>query len=204
LATPPILLVSTYVAFRWGSESLGAVPGYLAGFVFYWLVWCAGLPLLVLGGDALALFRPAARPFGHPRWIGLLAVGAPLVLGFGYAFPRAVTTASPAIVALSLLLAIVNAPLEELLWRGAYLRVFPSSAPLGWLYPSLGFAVWHFAPQSVFANSVPGGAVSLVLVAGVFGLGWAYVARSTGSLLAVALAHALFDFSGLGGRVYLG
>jgi hypothetical protein len=44
------------------------------------------------------------------------------------------------------------------------------------LWPSLGFALWHFAPQSVLSNSMPGGAWSFVLVAGLVGLGWAWLA----------------------------
>jgi len=36
------------------------------------------------------------------------------------------------------------------------------------------------------------------------GLGWGFVARRTGSILWTMSAHILFDFSGLGARLYVG
>jgi membrane protease YdiL (CAAX protease family) len=38
---------------------------------------------------------------------------------------------------------MVDGTLEEVLWRGVYVREFPRQIVLGYLYPSLGFAVWH-------------------------------------------------------------
>jgi len=66
----------------------------------------------------------------------------------------------------------------------------------------VGFAVWHFAPQSVFPNPRPGATVSLVVAAGIVGLMWGWVAHKTKSIRWTTLSHILFDFSGLGGRVY--
>jgi membrane protease YdiL (CAAX protease family) len=106
------------------------------------------------------------------------------------------------IILVSALLAIVNGTLEEVLWRGTYLAFFPESLWWSRLYPAIGFAIWHFAPQSVFRNKAPGGNLSLVVVAGIVGLMWAWVAGSTGTLLWVTISHILFDFSGLGGRLY--
>jgi hypothetical protein len=63
--------------------------------------------------------------------------------------------------------------------------------------------VWHFAPQSVFRSKAPGGNVSLVVVAGLVGLMWGWVAWSSGSILWVTVSHVPFDFSGLGGKIYV-
>ena len=51
---------------------------------------------------------------------------------------------------------------------------------------------------------MPGGAWSFVLVAGIFGLGWAWLAQRSGSIRWTTLGHVLFDFGGLGARLYLG
>ena len=53
-----------------------------------------------------------------------------------------------------------------------------------------------FAQQSVRANTMPGGAWSFVVVAGVFGLGWAWLAQRSGSIRWTTAAHILFDFAG--------
>jgi membrane protease YdiL (CAAX protease family) len=128
----------------------------------------------------------------------------PLALGYGYAFPRALRQADVVIIILSALIAVVNGALEELLWRGAYLSIFPDSWFFAYVYPAIGFAVWHFAPQSVVPDTASGGAISLVAVSGVVGLMWAWVANQTGSILWVTFSHVLFDFSGLGARFYFG
>jgi membrane protease YdiL (CAAX protease family) len=128
----------------------------------------------------------------------------PLVLAYGTALPRTLPLATLPIVVGSAAIALVNGVGEEVLWRGLYLRSFPGQAWLSLFWPAVGFAVWHFAPQSIRANTMSGGAVSLVLVAGVVGLLWAWVARQSGSLRWVAAAHVLFDFAGLGAVVYLG
>jgi hypothetical protein len=143
------------------------------------------------------------RPqFGQPAWLGLLMLIIPLLLGYGYAFPRAVKQANLTIILLSALIALVNGSLEELLWRGAYVSVFPESWFFGLFYPAIGFAVWHFAPQAVFPSRAPGGNLALVVVAGLVGLMWGWVALQSGSILWTTVSHVLFDFSGLGARVY--
>jgi hypothetical protein len=43
-----------------------------------------------------------------------------------------------------------------------------------------------------------------VLVAGLVGLGWAWLAQQSRSIRWIAAAHILFDFSGLGALLYLG
>jgi membrane protease YdiL (CAAX protease family) len=203
IATPPLLLATTWMAFQLAAALLGQGTGYLAGFLFYWIVWCGLLPLAILGPRRVAaLFRSTTRPFGDQPWLGVVILGAPLALGFSYAFPRALPHATAAIIALSLLIAIVNATAEEILWRGTYAAVFRDSRLWGWLYPTLGFAVWHFAPQSVFPNPAPGGSTALVVVAGIVGLGWGWLARRTNTIRWTVLAHVAFDFSGLGARLY--
>jgi uncharacterized protein len=96
----------------------------------------------------------------------------------------------------------MNGTLEELLWRGVFVTVFHSSWLLGVLLPTIGFAVWHVAPQLVHPSRAPGRTASFVLVSGVLGLMWGRVAFTTGSILRTAISHVLFDFSGLRARVY--
>jgi membrane protease YdiL (CAAX protease family) len=133
----------------------------------------------------------------------VVALVWPLLLGFGVAFPAAVRGADGLLVGLSILIATVNGTLEELLWRGAFVAEFPDDPWRGHVWPAVGFAVWHYAPQVVFPNRMPGGATSLVAVCLVLGLSWGWVARRQRSIRWTALVHVLFDASGLGARMYL-
>jgi membrane protease YdiL (CAAX protease family) len=44
-------------------------------------------------------------------------------------------------------IAVINATLEELFWRGVYIRLFPSRLVAGRLYPAAMFALWHLSPN---------------------------------------------------------
>jgi membrane protease YdiL (CAAX protease family) len=205
LVAPVLVLASEYVAFHSLTNVVGPRLGYFLAFAIYWFGWCLLFPAWVLGWRGIhAMFGLAQPRFGRPAWLGVAVLAAPLALGYGLAFPGALRQATPVIVVASFLLAAVNATGEEILWRGVYLRVFPSRAWWGLIWPSLGFAVWHFAPQSMRANTMPGGAWSFVLVAGLFGLGWSWLAQQSGSIRWTAPAHILFDFAGLGALIYMG
>lgn len=203
LALPFLLLASTWGVYTGVAAWLGPKSGYFVGFLFYWLFWCLGSSLFFLGPrQTIDLFISSRQDSGRPDLAGKLLLGVPLLLGYGYAFPRALPSASAPILLLSAGIALINGTMEELLWRGIYPRVFPDNAALGYLYPQIGFAIWHYAPQTIFPNSSPGGAHSLVLVAGLLGLMWGWVAWRTKSIRGTTLSHVLFDFSGLGGRIY--
>jgi membrane protease YdiL (CAAX protease family) len=101
-----------------------------------------------------------------------------------------------------MLLAIVNAALEEILWRSTYMFVFGDRPWLVIGYSSVGFAIWHYAPQIIMENRNPGGAHSFVAFAFVLGLCYSYVAFRQRSIFWTTVAHAFFDFAGLGAAFY--
>jgi membrane protease YdiL (CAAX protease family) len=74
--------------------------------------------------------------------------------------------------------------------------------PLGSPLPLLGFGLWHLAPRSVSRSTHPGGMLSFVAVAMVFGLCWGWVAYRAASIRWVVVSHVLLDFAGLGALVY--
>ena len=41
---------------------------------------------------------------------------------------------------------VTNAVAEEALWRGAPVAVFGNDPVLGWLWPAVGFTLWHLVP----------------------------------------------------------
>src|SRR5205085_1805684 len=96
----------------------------------------------------------------------------------------------------------VNAAGEEVLWRGTYARAFPGARWLGYVWPALGFGLWHIAPQTIFPNQRTGGAASFVAFATLLGALFGWVAWRSGSIRWTTLVHVLFDFSGLGALIY--
>ncbi|MCC6612612.1 MAG: CPBP family intramembrane metalloprotease [Anaerolineae bacterium] len=199
IAAPLVLFASTYAAFRSAKRWFSPQRAYLLGFVFYWVIWCILLPYLLIGTDGLRqMFTPADQPLGAPAIIGLVAlvlpaVGAPFFTGT-LGRLKAVT---PAILVVSILFALVNGTAEEILWRGTYVSVFPGNWIWGWLYPALGFGLWHLSPQVVFpARS---GAWKFAVSAIFLGLAFGWVAYSTGSIVWTTVSHILLYCAGLSG-----
>ena len=99
-------------------------------------------------------------------------------------------------------LAIVNAIGEEVLWRAIYPHVFPRQVVRGYLYPAVGFTLWHLVPQSIHKSRMRGGTKAFLAGALFIGLGHGWVAWRTGSIRWTTLTHILTDFLGLGGLIY--
>jgi len=193
----PLLLLSVMAGiFALSARWLGAEAGYLLGFGFYWLFWCLLAPRWLLGKlEFAALLRDRAPLFSRANWLAaLLWLTVTLVSVFLYAgdFLRAPLT----LVLLAAPLATLNGFCEEILWRGLYVRRFPLNPCLAILYPSLGFALWHLAPQVIFpAENVIGFIVSTFFLA----LPYGFIAYRTGSARWTALSHSLSGILALSG-----
>jgi hypothetical protein len=186
--------------FTVGRDRLGDHLGYVAGFGVYWAT-CAGLSIGLLGRERVrSLFRDV-----HPRLGRPVAVGAALLV---WPAAGAITTrflpelggATPAMVGTIAAVAVANAVLEELLWRGVYITLWPANPWLGWVWPAVGFAAWHFAPQVIHPSAM--GQAVFVVASLVLGLSWGWVAFRTGSLRYVSISHVLTDGSGLRSALY--
>jgi CAAX protease family protein len=205
LLIPPAVLASMWLVFAGLTRAVGAKAGYFLAFAVYWLGWCLLVPMAMLGRKRLlALFGSGTRPLAalgwHARALLVLPPLAALITVFPPGLPR-----TTLLVALgSLGLAAVNGTLEEVLWRGVYARLFPDSLTLGYLYPALGFALWHLAPQAVHPFAGPGAVAAFVGGALAVGLCYGWIAWRTGSIRATAISHIIFDFLGLGALMFFG
>lgn len=194
LAAPPLLVVTTYFAFQAMVDWFGLRWGYLAGFLFFWIVWCWGFTLWAIGRDGTAAVLREVRP-RLPRptvlWLGLLAF--PVAGGLATVLLPALPDATLPVVGLALIIAAVNSFSEEVFWRGLFIRTFPGRKVLGWLYPAAWFTLWHIAPTSVLGST-------WVLVSGAayLGLVYGWIAWSTGTIRYTIVAHFLVNAMGLG------
>ena len=204
LLLPPALIITTYVVFQRAARRWGSGRGYLAGFLFYWIVWCLIVPLLLIGPQRLiGLFQDVPNRLGDPAWLGFVCLVLPVIGGYVAFFPAARRNATRSIILASLAHALINGVLEEVLWRGVYVSIFPGQWLWGVIYPAIGFGLWHLSPQSIFPHTGSGGKFGFAFSAIFLGLAFGWVAMSTGTILWVSAAHVLMDFAGMGGREYL-
>jgi uncharacterized protein len=204
IAMPVVLTATTYAAFQIFNNWWGYPFGYLMGFTFYWVFWCLAFPACILGGvrPVIDLFKAEQPSFRKLGW------KIHFLLWFWIAFPlftifiSRIGSVTAAILAVSILIGIVIGVTEEILWRGVYLRLFPTNTWMNMIYPSLMFGIWHISPQSVISSSMPGGVFSFVFYAVLLGLAYSYCARKTGSILWVTLSHVIHDSLGLGAMAY--
>ena len=194
----PFVMAATFTVAR---DRLGDHLGYVAGFGAYWTV-CAGLSIGLLGrGRVQSLFRDVRPRLGKPALLGATLLLWPPLGAVATRFVPELGQATPVMVATIAAVAVANATLEELLWRGVYITFWPDDAFLGWIWPAIGFGVWHVAPQVIHASSMGVGVYVASAVA--LGLSWGWVAWKTGSLRWVSVSHVFTDGSGLRNALFL-
>lgn len=169
----------------WGLTAYwpGGILGYFAVLALYWAFYCipVGLAAWREGGARATL------AVGPHVWVPLLIVLQVAGLAAYFLF-EGLAEVPWQWFAVGLVLALINAPLEELAWRGAYVSVAPKNPfvqTVGvWL-----FALWHV--PLVFAAGVTFGASGFAIVAGSFALGsvWALAAFWTRSIGWPVLGH---------------
>lgn len=193
----PLAMTATFVVAR---DRLGDHLGYVAGFGTYWAA-CAGLSLGLLGRRRVqCLFRDVRPRLGQSALVGAALLVWPPLGAIATRFVPELGHATPAMVATIAAVAVANATLEELLWRGVYVTYWPENAILGWIWPAVGFGVWHLAPQVIHASSMGAGVYVASAVA--LGLSWGWVAWKTRSLRWVSVSHVFTDGSGLRNAVF--
>ncbi len=178
IAIPFILLPSTALVFAHASRAFGKERGYLLGFLFYWIIWCLIVPLIFLGRDGfLSLFVDNAPLFSRPNWLAaVLFIFITLITLLMYVkdFIHAPWT----LILIAIPAATVNGICEEVLWRGLYVKTFPDNVWLAMIFPSIGFALWHWVPLQVFSA---GNKFTFVLSTLFLGLAYGFIAYKTGS-----------------------
>jgi len=200
---PLIVLITTYNVFHQLTQYFKPKTAYFFGFVFYWLFCCITIPLLLLGSKSIkTLFKVGQPVFGRHKLRNILFLILPLAFAYSYEFPKVIVHSSSLIIMSSAGLSVINAVAEEILWRGTFLKLMGENSRWYIPFSSIGFALWHLAPLSIYGNRNPGGSLSFVLVSFLLGLLYSAVSKDTKSILFVTLSHILFDFSGLGARIY--
>lgn len=186
-----------YAIYAGALAAWGPRAAFLIGYAFYWSLWCYGLPIALLGRETVrGLFTDASR---RPTALELALVVLPVLAAVaGRLVPEWHRLDAASLLA-SAAFALVNGVGEELLWRGAFLRVFPVSRVLGVAVPAVLFTLSHVAPTLLL-----GGAPAVLGAVLFIGVANGVVARRLGDLRVVLIAHVLVDLAGLLGLTMLG
>jgi membrane protease YdiL (CAAX protease family) len=193
LAAPPLVVGSTYVVFHSARFLAKHVPLWAAfslPYGLYLVVWCWLFSFLVLGlADIQDLFQPGDIRFA-PFWVSATLLLLPVLFIVWQVLPQ-LRGRLPVggVLLVGIFAATINAPSEELLWRGVYTRAFHHDWLWGLIYPTTGFAVWNFAPIIPRPAATPGFKIFIALA----GLMWGYFAQMSESILLTSVSHWAVD-----------
>jgi membrane protease YdiL (CAAX protease family) len=192
LLTPVAVPFSMAALFSALGRRLPPRTAYNVGFTIYWVGWCVGVPVAVLGPRrALRVLISGRRPTAGET----VALLLPLLGGTFTEFLPRRRLVDRRVLAMMIGSAAVNATAEELLWRGLFLETFPDDPVRGSVWPLAGFSVWHLAPQIVLPSRH--GRVGFVVGAAAVGAASAFASWRTRGLRWVLLPHAATDACGV-------
>ena len=189
--SPLILIGMMYPVFHILAGAFGEnwrIAWYL-GLIFYWLIWGGVFPWLMIGKESiLRLIRPQKLDAKT-----LSGVRFPLIMAGLFRFISGMEYEKPSVWIFLLLIStnLGNGFFEEVLWRGVYMELFPDSILFRIVWPSIWFALWHYAPGSV---SPSGNAIGLIIGSGLMGFYLSFLAKKTGTIYWTIIAHTIGGF----------
>ena len=204
IVAPLLILVSVYVVVGFTIAQFGFDPGYLLGIAFYWVVWCIAFPLWAVGKRGLvAMFRGEGGRSASPSVLGWVLLAIPVVFMLVAVLPQVWPHLTASFILLSILIGLVNGTLEEVLWRGTYLVAFPRNRWLGFLYPAIGFSLWHLAPYAQTADPTLFEYVMVMVGGLIFGLCWGYVAWRTRTIRWSVYSHIAANIASMAAITFI-
>ena len=186
IIAPQILIAVMYPIFQLLSGVLGETIGWYLGLVTYWIIWGAVFPLVIIGKESIrAIIRPQKSNLKV-----FLFVLFPVLMASLYKFIPGMGYQKPSVWIFLLLLSTTfgNGFFEEIWWRGVYMKLFPNNILFRIIWPSIWFALWHYAPGSVHSD---GNVIALMIGAGVFGFYLSFLAKQTETVWWSIVAHTL-------------
>jgi len=189
--SPLILIGMMYPVFHILAGAFGEnwrIAWYL-GLIFYWLIWGVVFPWLMIGKESI---RRIIRPQKLDAKT-LSFVLFPLIMAGLFRFISGMEYEKPSVWIFLLLIStnLGNGFFEEVLWRGVYMELFPDSILFRIVWPSIWFALWHYAPGSV---SPSGNVIGLIIGSGLMGFYLSFLAKKTGTIYWTIIAHTIGGF----------
>ncbi len=187
IIAPPVFVAVMYPIFHSLAAVMNDRVAWFLGLAIYWLIWGAVFPLFIIGKDEIkTLIRPR-KPDKKILFLVAIpllgAVAGRLILG-GY------EKESVGIALLLFSTPFGNGFFEEVLWRGVYVKLFPKHIFFWMIWPSVWFALWHYAPGSVSSGNPAG----LMIGAAVMGFYLSFLARRFNTVWWGIVVHTVGGF----------
>ena len=186
IAAPLILTAMMIPLFRLFAGIFGSTLGWYLGLVVYWLVWGIVFPLLIIGKQGITTLATPRK--GNLKIAVLVAFPLLMALASKFLMGMAYPKENVWVFLLLLSTAFGNGLFEEVLWRGVYAALFPDFIFFRIIWPSIWFALWHYAPGSVSPNT---NLIGLMIGAGVFGFYLSFLVKKTNTIWWGIVIHAL-------------
>ena len=146
-----------------------------------------GQPQPRLGSRQLVrLWQRSVVPLPAPKALAWAALSVPAAGALTTQWLPHARASGPVAVAVAVAVGATNAVAEEALWRGAPVAVFGNDPIFGWLWPAVGFTLWHLVPLNA-SSATRRREVETLLGAVLIGFGHGWLAWRTRSLTATSV-----------------
>lgn len=183
---PPILMLVMFLIYQLFGIIFGRELGWYLGLLTYWIL-CGFL------FTAWLISIEKIKKLSSPRRLEIKMIPFilfPVLMAFLF---RIVSGTEYEKINIVLVIGLVitafsNGIFEEMLWRGAYMELYPNNNFLRIIYSTIWYAVFHFASGSLSSNS---NILVLVIGSAFFGIFLAALAKWTDTIWWSILCHVL-------------
>jgi membrane protease YdiL (CAAX protease family) len=189
IVAPPILMGVMALVYYFVGIIFGRELGWYLGLVVYWML-CG----LLFSAWLIGIRK--TKELSSPRKLKLKFIPIiifPVIMAFLFSYFTGIEYTKVDLVGIILLVttSIGNGIFEEILWRGAYMDLYPDNFFLRIIYPTFWYAIFHFASGISSSNSR---IIGLVIGSAFFGLYLALIAKWTNTIWWSILCHILGGF----------
>ena len=125
LLAPVMLIVTSLLVFVAARNAASDRIAQLTGFAYYWTVGGVIIPLILLQREGyVALLARSRLPWNARLVAAVIALFAPAVFGFLFAFPYLFPVETAWLLPGLALYALLNGTFEEVFWRGLFITRF--------------------------------------------------------------------------------
>ena len=183
---PPILFLVMFLIYQVFGAIFGNEIGWFMGLFVYWMLCGLIFSTWLIGIERI-------KKLSSPRRLNIKMI--PFIIfpvAMSFIFKYLSGTEYKALNILSSILLVItafgNGIFEEILWRGAYMELYPNSNFLRIIYSTIWYALFHFASGSLSSNSND---LGLVIGSSFFGIYLALLAKRTDTIWWGILCHIL-------------
>lgn len=184
---PPVLMLVMFLIYQLFGLIFGREFGWYLGLFVYWMLCGLLFSTWLIGIKKI-------KKISSPQRLKLKIIPfilIPILITFIGKFFSGVAEYKTTNLVTTILLVITafgNGIFEEILWRGAYMELYPNKNFMRIIYSTFWYSVFHFASGSLSSNS---NILGLVIGAAFFGIYLSLLAKWTNTIWWGILCHVL-------------